>query len=59
VIIFTLEPVFAAVMSYVFAGERLGWRALGGAALILAGVLMAELRGVEREARDVHVTVQS
>ncbi len=50
-IIFTLEPVFAAVTAYLFIGERLGWRALAGAALILAGVLMAELLGVERELR--------
>ena len=46
-IIFTLEPVFAAVTSYFVVRERLGWRALAGAALILAGVLMAELLGVE------------
>ncbi len=46
-IIFTLEPVFAAVTSYVFVGERLGWRALGGAALILAGIVIAELAGLQ------------
>jgi drug/metabolite transporter (DMT)-like permease len=45
-ILFTLEPVFAAVTSYVFLGERLGWKALAGAALILCGILVAELAGL-------------
>jgi len=49
VLIFTLEPVFAALTSYLFVGERLGVRALAGAALILFGVVTAELIGVERE----------
>jgi drug/metabolite transporter (DMT)-like permease len=44
-IIFTLEPVFAAVTSYIFVGERLGWKAVAGAVLILAGILVAELPG--------------
>jgi drug/metabolite transporter (DMT)-like permease len=41
----TLEPVFAGLTSYVFAGERMGWRGLAGAGLILAGILVAELKG--------------
>jgi drug/metabolite transporter (DMT)-like permease len=44
-IVFTLEPVFAALTSFVFFHERLGARALAGAALILAGILLAELEG--------------
>jgi drug/metabolite transporter (DMT)-like permease len=44
-IIFTLEPVFAGLTSFVFYHERLGARALAGAALILAGILIAELLG--------------
>jgi drug/metabolite transporter (DMT)-like permease len=43
-LIFTLEPVFAWLTSLLFLGERLGPRALLGAALILAGILLAELR---------------
>lgn len=43
-ILYSLEPVFAALTSYVVAGERLGRRELLGAGLILAGVLLAELR---------------
>jgi len=42
-IIYSLEPVFAALTSYVVVGERLGGRGLLGAGLILAGVLLAEL----------------
>jgi len=44
-LILTLEPVSAAVISYFVEGERLGGRALAGAALILAGILLAELKG--------------
>ncbi len=44
-IIFTLEPVFAGLTSFVFYHERLGMRALAGAALILGGILIAELFG--------------
>jgi drug/metabolite transporter (DMT)-like permease len=44
-ILFTLEPVFAVATSFVVLGERLGLRALLGAALVLAGILAAELLG--------------
>jgi drug/metabolite transporter (DMT)-like permease len=44
-IIFTLEPVFAGLTSFLFYRERLGPRSLAGAALILAGILVAELLG--------------
>jgi drug/metabolite transporter (DMT)-like permease len=44
-LIFSLEPVFAGVTSYLFAGERLGLRGAMGATLILAGVLASELLG--------------
>jgi drug/metabolite transporter (DMT)-like permease len=43
-LIFALEPVVTAVTSYFFQGERLGGRALTGATLILAGILLAEIR---------------
>ncbi|MCZ6514788.1 MAG: DMT family transporter, partial [Acidobacteria bacterium] len=45
-ILFTLEPVFAALTSLLVLNERLGGRELLGAGLILAGVLVAELRAV-------------
>ena len=44
-LIFSLEPVFAGLTSYVVLGERLGSRAIAGAALILSGVLASELLG--------------
>lgn len=44
-LIFTLEPVFAWLTSFLYLNERLGFRAAGGALLILAGVLVSELLG--------------
>jgi drug/metabolite transporter (DMT)-like permease len=44
-IIFTLEPVFAVLSSYLVIGERLGARTMLGAAFVLAGILVAELFG--------------
>ena len=44
-ILFTLEPVFAALTSYVVLHERLSSRTLAGAALIFAAILLAELKG--------------
>jgi drug/metabolite transporter (DMT)-like permease len=43
-LIFSLEPVFAAITSYLVLGERLGWRGTVGAVLIVAGVLASELK---------------
>ncbi|MFC6644319.1 DMT family transporter [Granulicella cerasi] len=42
-LIFTLEPIFAWLFSLLFLGEHLSTRSLTGAALILAGILFAEL----------------
>ncbi len=42
-IIFTMEPVSAGVFGYFFAGELLTWVQMFGAALILGGMLIAEL----------------
>jgi drug/metabolite transporter (DMT)-like permease len=44
VLIFSLEPVFAWVTSYLVAGEVLSHRGMAGAALILAGILIVELK---------------
>lgn len=44
-LIFSLEPVFAWITSYLVLGERLGGRAGLGAVLILTGVLISELKG--------------
>jgi drug/metabolite transporter (DMT)-like permease len=44
-ILISLEPVFAALTSWLLAREHLGGRVLLGAALIFAGILLAELKG--------------
>jgi drug/metabolite transporter (DMT)-like permease len=44
-LIFSLEPVFAWITSFVFLAERLGLRAGMGALCILAGVLISEEKG--------------
>ncbi|MCC6904952.1 MAG: DMT family transporter [Anaerolineae bacterium] len=43
-LIFSLEPVFAAIFGWLFASEIFGVRDIAGCALILAGMLVAELR---------------
>ncbi len=43
-LIFAMEPVFAWVTSYLIAGEVLPRRAAMGAVLILAGILVVELK---------------
>jgi drug/metabolite transporter (DMT)-like permease len=48
-LIFLLEPVFAWITSYIVLGERLGMRAGIGALLILAGILVSELKGSQAE----------
>jgi drug/metabolite transporter (DMT)-like permease len=42
-LIYVMEPVFAAVFSYLFLAEVLGWWGVLGGALILSGVLCSEL----------------
>ena len=44
-LIFTTEPVFAWLTSFIYLHERLGLRAGVGALLILGGVLISELLG--------------
>ena len=42
-ILFALEPVFAVITSYLFLHEYLTARAWKGAALVVGGILLAEL----------------
>jgi len=42
-LIFTLEPLFSAIVAYFFAGERLGPRGYFGAALMMASLVLMEL----------------
>jgi drug/metabolite transporter (DMT)-like permease len=44
-LIFALEPVFAALTSWLVIGERLGGKVLLGSALILAGMVVSEIWG--------------
>ena len=44
-ILFTLEPVFAVITSYILIRERLSARGVFGAVLIFAGILIAEMLG--------------
>ena len=44
-ILFTLEPVFAVITSYILIRERMSSRGIFGAVLIFAGILIAELLG--------------
>jgi drug/metabolite transporter (DMT)-like permease len=53
-LILTSEPVFAAITSYIVLHERLGVRALLGAGLILAGILLAELKGPIPASEEFH-----
>jgi drug/metabolite transporter (DMT)-like permease len=48
-IILTLEPVFAALVSYLVTGERLGSSGVIGSALILAGMIAAETGPTPRD----------
>jgi drug/metabolite transporter (DMT)-like permease len=58
-ILFTLEPVFAAVTSYLLLRDRLGNRSLFGAAFVLAGILIAELLGPPAAPESPEPTAES
>ena len=47
-VLYALEPVTAAVFAYVFLGEHLTTRRAGGAALIIAGVLLSRFQVASR-----------
>lgn len=44
-ILFALEPVFTALFAALFLGERMSRRDWAGAGLVLAGIVVSELRG--------------
>lgn len=52
-LIFALEPVFAAAFAYFLLGERLGVQGLIGAAVLLAAIMISELRP---RRRTIHST---
>jgi drug/metabolite transporter (DMT)-like permease len=45
-LILASEPVFAALTSFIVLHERLGVRALIGAALILVGIILGEVKAM-------------
>jgi len=55
-ILFSLEPVFAALTSYAMQAEQLTGRALLGAGLILLGILVVELRGAVPAAAELPIS---
>lgn len=52
-LIFTLEPVFAWITSFIYLHEKLGMRAGAGALLIFTGVLISELLGNVSQVAEV------
>ncbi|MFZ5590447.1 MAG: DMT family transporter [Bacillota bacterium] len=50
-VIFTAEPVFAALTAYIVNNEQFTTRKLVGCALILTGMLLCELKGSSSEAK--------
>jgi drug/metabolite transporter (DMT)-like permease len=56
-LIFMLEPVFAWITSYLLTGETLSARAAAGAVLILAGILLVELKPFPPRGHPLHQDV--
>ncbi|QTL98556.1 EamA family transporter [Iocasia frigidifontis] len=51
-LVFTLEPVFGALFSFLFLGEALGRNGLTGGFFIIFGMLLAELKpGIKKKRR--------
>ena len=48
-VIFTLEPVFAAIVAFLFAGERLLPRSYIGMVMMLASILVMEVGSAKKE----------
>ncbi len=58
-LIFVLEPVFAAVFAFALLGERLGVLGWVGGAMVVAGMLMSELRPRRRPIPSGHPVASS
>ncbi len=50
-IIFTMEPIFAAILAVIWLHEILSGTALIGAAIMIAGLLVSELIGARKKAK--------
>jgi len=53
-LLFALEPVFAAATSFLLAGEAFTGRVVGGGLLILAGILLVEVKPFGRGRHPKH-----
>lgn len=43
-VIYAMEPVFAALFGWLWLNELLGWRGLAGGALVIAALILSEIR---------------
>ena len=58
-ILLALEPVFAALFAAWFLGERLGRRGVAGGVLVLAGIVVSELRLLPSRSEAVKAVTDS
>jgi drug/metabolite transporter (DMT)-like permease len=58
-ILYTLEPVTAAVFAYLALNEALGWRRAVGAALVISGVMISRLRLATRWTKKDAIELKS
>ena len=56
-LVFSMQPVFAAIIGWLVAGERLGGREAFGAALIFSDILLAEFKGPLHEDVELVATL--
>jgi drug/metabolite transporter (DMT)-like permease len=42
-LIFSLEPIIASILAYLYISEQFGWREFMGGSIVLLGVLMGEI----------------
>lgn len=58
-VIFAMEPVFAAITGFIFAGDRLSITAIGGCLLILFGMILADWpQKTHNHKHDVHIDIK-
>ncbi|HJF32687.1 MAG TPA: DMT family transporter [Sporosarcina psychrophila] len=53
--LFSLEPIFSAILAFIFLHENMGLQGYFGAMLILAGVLVANTTSKKQQEKEIHV----
>lgn len=48
-VIYAMEPVFAAVLGWLWLGEALGWRGAIGGAIVVGALILSELRTMNKK----------